>query len=73
MSGRVQSYESEELVVTFDPERCQHTAICLRGLPQVFDIKRKRWIDVKAATTDEIAAQIDKCPSGALQYIRKTP
>jgi len=72
MSGRVQSYENEEIVVTFDPERCQHTAICLRGLPQVFDIKRKRWIDVKAASADDLAAQIDRCPSGALQYIRKS-
>lgn len=71
MSGRVQSYENEEIVVTFDPERCQHTAICLRGLPQVFDIKRKRWIDVKGASADALAAQIDQCPSGALQYIRK--
>ena len=71
MSGRVQSYENEEIVVTFDPERCQHTAICLRGLPQVFDIKRKRWIDVKGANADQLAAQIDQCPSGALQYIRK--
>lgn len=71
MSGRVQSYQSDEIVVTFDPERCQHTAICLRGLPGVFDIKRKRWIDVKAASADEVAAQIDRCPSGALQYIRK--
>lgn len=72
MSGRVQSYENEKIVVTFDPERCQHTAICLRGLPQVFDIKRKRWIDVKAASADDLAAQIDRCPSGALQYIRKS-
>lgn len=71
MSVRVQSYQSDEIVVTFDPERCQHTAICLRGLPGVFDIKRKRWIDVKAASADEVAAQIDRCPSGALQYIRK--
>ena len=71
MSGRVQSYENEEIVVTFDPERCQHTAICLRGLPQVFDIKRKRWIDVKGANADQLAAQIHQCPSGALQYIRK--
>ncbi|MGE3578117.1 MAG: (4Fe-4S)-binding protein [Vicinamibacterales bacterium] len=67
----MQSYESDEMVVTFDPARCQHTAICLRGLPQVFDIKRKRWIDVTAASADAIAAQVDACPSGALQYIRK--
>ena len=73
MSERVQSYESDEIVVTFDPARCQHTGICVRGLPTVFDIKRKRWVDVRAASTDEIAAQVDRCPSGALQYIRKTP
>jgi uncharacterized Fe-S cluster protein YjdI len=72
MSGRIQSYESDEIVVTFDPARCQHTAICLHGLPGVFDIKRKRWIDVKGAGADQLAAQIDRCPSGALQYIRKT-
>ena len=42
MSGRVQSYETDELVVTFDPARCQHTGICLRGLAPVFDIRRPR-------------------------------
>ena len=71
MSGQVQSYETDELVVTFDPARCQHTGICLRGLAPVFDIRRPRWIDLKAGTTDTVMAQIDQCPSGALQYIRK--
>lgn len=71
MSQRVQSYETGELVVTFDPEKCQHTGICLRGLGAVFDIKRTRWIDLKAGSTDTVMAQIDQCPSGALQYIRK--
>ncbi len=72
MSGRVQSYETDTLVVTFDPVRCQHTGICLRGLAPVFDIRRTRWIDLKAASTDAVTAQVDACPSGALQYIRKT-
>ena len=71
MSGRVQSYETDELVVTFDPARCQHTGICLRGLAPVFDIRRPRWIDLKAASTGAVMAQVDACPSGELQYIRK--
>lgn len=42
----------------------------MRGLPSVFDIKRTRWVDVTAATAEEIAAQVAKCPSGALQASR---
>lgn len=72
MGERVQSYETDDLVVTFDPVRCRHTGICLRGLAPVFDIKRKRWIDLKAAPAGAVIAQVDACPSGALQYIRKT-
>ncbi len=72
MSERVQSYKTVELVVTFDPARCRHTGICIRGLAPVFDIRRKRWIDLNAAPTETVIAQVDACPSGALQYIRKT-
>lgn len=71
MSGRVQSYETDEIVVTFDPGRCTHSAMCIRGLPGVFDVSRKRWIDLKQADADAVMGQIDACPSGALQYIRK--
>ncbi|MFN0098634.1 MAG: (4Fe-4S)-binding protein [Gemmatimonadaceae bacterium] len=67
---RLQTYEGHGITVTFDPERCTHSAKCVRGLPSVFDTKRKRWVDVTAATAEEIAAQVAKCPSGALQVIR---
>ena len=41
---RVQSYETPEIVVTFDPNVCIHSGVCVRGLPLVFDVRRKRWI-----------------------------
>jgi len=66
MSGRVQVYKTAELVVTFDPGVCQHTGICLRGLPTVFDITRARWIRLDAATSAEVEQQVALCPSGAL-------
>ena len=71
MSGRVQSYETDEIVVTFDPGKCIHSAVCIGGLPAVFDVSRKRWIDLRNADADAVAAQVEACPSGALQYIRK--
>ncbi len=70
MTRRLQTYEATGITVTFDPEVCIHAAACIRGLPAVFDVKRKRWIRPEAATPDEVAAQVARCPSGALQVIR---
>lgn len=70
MRTRLQTYEGDGITVTFDPTLCIHSGKCVRGLPAVFDVKRKRWIDVDRASADEIAAQIALCPSGALQAIR---
>ena len=68
MSKRLQTYETDEIVVTFDPNLCRHTGVCLRGLPLVFDVRRKRWIQPEHAPAAEVAAQVARCPSGALQY-----
>ncbi len=67
MDKRLQVYETPEITVTFDPNRCTHGGTCLRGLPAVFDIRRKRWIRPEAAAPEEVAAQVARCPSGALQ------
>lgn len=70
MSRRLQSYDGDGFTVTFDPEICIHSAKCVRGLPAVFDVRRKRWVDTSAASADEIEAQVHRCPSGALQFRR---
>lgn len=70
MGTRLQTYEGDGITVTFDPALCIHSGRCVRGLPAVFDVKRTRWIDVRAATPDEIAEQVARCPSGALQATR---
>lgn len=71
MTKRLQTYEGTDFAVTFDPGVCIHSARCVRGLPAVFDVKRKRWIDVSAASATEIEAQVGRCPSGALQFVRR--
>jgi len=35
-------------------------------LPHVFDPQRRPWIDLAPATSEQIVAQVAKCPSGAL-------
>jgi uncharacterized Fe-S cluster protein YjdI len=71
MPRRLQLYETDEISVSFDPNLCMHSGVCIRGLPAVFDVKRKRWIRPELATAEEVAAQIRMCPSGALQYTMK--
>ena len=68
MAKRLQTYQADHITVTFDPNLCVHSAKCLAGLPEVFDVGRQRWIDPKAAPADAIVRVIGQCPSGALKY-----
>ncbi len=70
MSRRLQVYETPEITVTFDPEVCIHSGVCISGLPAVFDVRRKRWVRPERATPEQVEAQIARCPSGALQCHR---
>jgi uncharacterized Fe-S cluster protein YjdI len=63
-------YETPDVTVTFDPNICEHTGVCLRGLPLVFDVGRKRWIRPELASGAEVIDQVARCPSGALQIRR---
>lgn len=67
MTKRIQVYETPDIVVTFDPNVCRHTGVCIRGLPDVFDVKRRKWVRPELAGALEVAAQVGRCPSGALQ------
>ena len=72
MSKRLQTYEAPGITVTFDPNICIHSAVCIRGLPNVFDVRRKRWVQPDAATVAQVAEQVARCPSGALHYVLTT-
>ena len=65
----VQTYSAPGITVTFAPNLCIHSAVCLKSLPAVFDTRRHPWIQVDAAAIEEVVAAIDKCPSGALKYV----
>ena len=68
MPKRLQVYETDEITVTFDPNRCIHSGVCLRTLPAVFDVRRRRWVRPELAPAEQVAAAVRACPSGALQY-----
>lgn len=64
----LQTYSVPGITVTFDPNVCIHSGVCLRTLPMVFDVRRRRWVAPEAASPEQVAAAVRKCPSGALQY-----
>ncbi|SEF50851.1 (4Fe-4S)-binding protein [Sphingobacterium lactis] len=57
-----------EITVLWRPERCIHSGICVKTLPEVYNPKARPWITPEPATTEELIDQIDHCPSKALQY-----
>ncbi|MGH9209445.1 MAG: (4Fe-4S)-binding protein [Acidimicrobiales bacterium] len=63
-------YANERIVVHWDSSRCIHSANCLGALPEVFDTRRRPWVQVDRASADDVAAAVDRCPSRALTYSR---
>lgn len=68
MDSEYLKYKSEELTVKYNPKICIHAAECVKGLPKVFNPKKKPWVEVGNASADEIIEVIKKCPTGALKY-----
>lgn len=71
MERNIIRYEGKDLNVTYERKRCIHAERCVKDLPEVFDPKRKPWVDADATTADSLASMIHTCPSGALHYERK--
>lgn len=70
MTKRLQIYEAPEITVSFDPNLCKHSGVCMLALPAVFDVRRARWVHPEAADPTAVASAVQKCPSGALQFYR---
>ena len=68
MAGKIKEYESDELTVVWEAEKCIHSEKCFKGLSNVFDPNARPWINVNGADDQTIKKQIDACPSGALSY-----
>ncbi|MEQ9468248.1 MAG: (4Fe-4S)-binding protein [Ekhidna sp.] len=68
MAEKIKEYESKELTVIWQPEKCIHSENCFKGLPKVFNPNQRPWVNVDGAADQTIKNQIDKCPSGALSY-----
>ena len=69
----IKRYSNGEITVVWQPSLCIHSAICARGLPKVFDPRRRPWVVLDGFDSQAIATQVEQCPSGALSLERHTP
>lgn len=61
-------YSNGELTIFWQPSLCQHAGVCVKMLPKVYNPQERPWLKIENATTEQLMAQIDACPSGALSY-----
>lgn len=64
----VQYYQGKDITVTFEKDLCIHSCECINGLPEVFDVRKRPWINVSGSTSECIQKVIDTCPTKALKY-----
>lgn len=63
-------YSNGDVTIVWQPHLCIHSTICFRGLPHVFDPRKRPWVTPENVDSETIMKQIDACPSGALSYIK---
>jgi CDGSH-type Zn-finger protein/uncharacterized Fe-S cluster protein YjdI len=71
MKRKIHDYDAAGITIYFERKRCIHALECVRALPDVFSMTRRRWVDATQAQPQEIAAIVERCPTGALHYRRK--
>lgn len=68
MQSNENEFTNGEITVTYQPKKCINALKCAKGLSDVFRTTVIPWIDLDAAATDKVIAQVKKCPSGALSF-----
>ena len=62
-------YTNGEVNIHWQPSKCIHSTVCFRGLPNVFDPRKRPWITPEGVASEIIIEQVKKCPSGALSIM----
>jgi uncharacterized Fe-S cluster protein YjdI len=70
MDESEKTYTNGEISVIWTSGLCTHSAKCVRGLGDVFNVQARSWINMGGASTDRIILQVEHCPSRALSYFR---
>ncbi len=68
MSTNNRKYTNGEITVYWKPSQCIHATTCFRELLDVFNPRKRPWVNMQGAPTKRIIEVTDKCPTQAIYW-----
>jgi uncharacterized Fe-S cluster protein YjdI len=68
MQGENREYTNGEITVIWQSGKCVHATTCYRELIEVFNPRKRPWVNMIGAPTERIIEVVNKCPTDALTY-----